>query len=109
MMFAAIAILMPFFASAASVGDALDSIGGWVGQIGQIIIGLTVVAFFWGLFQFVFNEEKREDGKYLMGWSLLAVFIMSSLWGIIAFMQTTTGTESGTAIDPSTIIPKYTK
>jgi len=28
MMFAAIAILMPFFASAASVGDALDSIGG---------------------------------------------------------------------------------
>ena len=60
---------------------------GWVGSLGKIVIGLTVVAFFWGLFQFIAVESQREEGKHLMGWSFVAVFIMVSLWGLIKLFQ----------------------
>lgn len=99
MMFAAIAITVPFLvlgADATGLDKGFDVISGWLGKIGQLIISATVVAFFWGLFQFVFNEEKKEEGKSLMMWGIIALFIMLSFWGIIEVMQNSTvGSDGG--------------
>ena len=97
-MFAALVVAVPFI-SLAAINDAtslFDQVSNWLGTIGQLIIAATVVAIFWGLFMFIFNEDKKDEGKRMMTWGILALFIMVSLWGIIGFLQKSTiGTQTG--------------
>jgi hypothetical protein len=63
------------------------------------LIGLAIVAFFWFLVTYIWGsndkpEEKAKSAKS-MGWSILAIFVMVSVWGIIAFIATLTGIGHG--------------
>lgn len=90
----------------ANADELFEKLASWLSTIGQLIIAATVVAFFWGLFQFVFNEEKKDDGKRIMLSGIGALFIMVSIWGIIAFLQGTTGTENSNApTDLQNLVP----
>ncbi len=100
-MFVALAVIIPFATFAAgttttttaTTGDAdagLAKLGSWLSTLGQLIIAATVVAFFWGVFQFVFSPEKKEEGKSMMLWGITGLFVMVSLWGIIGFLQKST-------------------
>lgn len=55
-----------------------------------VIIGLALLIFLWGLAKFIFriggDEKAVEEGKKLMIWGLIALFIMISFWSIIAFV-----------------------
>jgi hypothetical protein len=63
------------------------------------LIGLAVVAFFWFLVTYIWgNNDKPEDkakNARSMGWSILAIFVMVSVWGIITFIATLTGIGHG--------------
>ncbi|MBX4195397.1 hypothetical protein KW796_00325 [Candidatus Parcubacteria bacterium] len=52
---------------------------------------LALLAFMWGLTRFIFkvggDEKAIEQGKNLMKWGLIALFVMMSVWGIIRFFQ----------------------
>ena len=54
-----------------------------------VIAGLAVLVFIWGLVKFIFrvsgDEKAVTDGKNLMKWGLVALFVMVSVWGIISF------------------------
>ena len=56
-----------------------------------VIAGLALLVFVWGLVKFIFraggDEKAVGDGKNLMKWGLIALFVMVSVWGIIRFMQ----------------------
>ncbi len=67
-----------------------------VGDIVQMLIlivgAIALLAFFWGLAKFIFKvgstgEKAAEEGKALMKWGLIALFVMFSVWGIIGFIQ----------------------
>lgn len=48
--------------------------------------------FVWGLVQFLRNLEKgsdNEEGKQHMLWGIIGMFIMASVWGIIALLDNT--------------------
>ena len=55
-----------------------------------VIIGLAFLVFFWGLVKFIFriggDEKAVGEGKKLMEWGLIALFIMVSFGAILAFM-----------------------
>lgn len=69
----------------------------------QIIIGLIAksvgilyaaafATFFWGLARFIMNtgdDKKREEGKQWMIWSIVALFVMLTLWGLIGLLINT--------------------
>ncbi|HEX5774574.1 MAG TPA: hypothetical protein VFY28_01280 [Candidatus Paceibacterota bacterium] len=59
------------------------------------IFALAFIVFLWGVFQaFILggaNEEKRDEGKKFILWSLIAFFIMTSLWGIVNLFVGTFG------------------
>ena len=60
---------------------------GVLGSLGPILIGLTLLLFFWGLSKFIFaggSEKNSEYGKNLMVWGLIGLFFMFSIFGIIA-------------------------
>ncbi len=55
-----------------------------------IAFGLGLLAFFWGLAKYVYHadsDEERKKGKSVMIWGIVAIFVMASLFGIIAFLQ----------------------
>ena len=50
------------------------------------MVALTMLVFFWGLSKFILaagDEKKVADGKRLIFWGIIALFIMVSIWGII--------------------------
>jgi len=92
----------PFIASAQNTQGNLQGLvqltGNIVNMLVPIVSTLVVVFFFWGLAMYVLsagNEEKQGEGKSIMIWGVLALFIMATIWGIIGFMQNTLGNTAG--------------
>jgi len=57
-----------------------------------IVVGLALLGFFWGLAVFIFsagNAKKQAQGRSIMIWGILALFIMLSVFGIIGTLQST--------------------
>ena len=62
-------------------------------------VGLAVLAFFWFLVLFIFRGGQSADGKSNalkgMGYSVLALFVMVSIWGIVGFFGSILGINQG--------------
>lgn len=83
--------LMNLIVSAQSIVNLLVPFG----------IGLAVVAMFYGIIMFMFNKEDAEDhAKWLkfIGMSLVGLFVMVSIWGLVAFMGSVFGISQGGGI-----------
>lgn len=77
-----------------SLSDFANSLAtGVVTSLGYLFLSLAVVAFFWGIVQFIWAARQGSDGdgikngKQFMLWGLIALFVMFSVWGIITFVQ----------------------
>lgn len=89
--------LMPFVAFAADTTDIgklslFDSvIDNFVGFMNNTLVpgifALAFIVFLWGMFKtFIWggsDEEKQNDGKKLMLYSIAGFVVMVSLWGIV--------------------------
>ena len=73
------------------VKDLIRAVGSLIDPLIEISVGLALLAFFWGLAKFIFrvggDEKAVEEGKRIMKWGLIALFVMVSVWGIVKFMQ----------------------
>ena len=60
-----------------------------------LIFALATVMFIWGAVKFFIinadEEAKREQGKQFMIWSIVALAVMLSVWGLVAILGTTFG------------------
>lgn len=64
-----------------------------------ILVGLALLAFFWGLVRFIFSAgdaEKAKEGKSIMIYGVIALFVMTAIWGIVNFLATDLGVNNGT-------------
>ena len=57
-----------------------------------IFFAIPLLVFFIGLGKFIArlgkgNEEALEEGKRLIKWGIIAMFIVASIWGIVAALQ----------------------
>ncbi|MDD3662420.1 MAG: hypothetical protein PHT84_00985 [Candidatus Pacebacteria bacterium] len=58
------------------------------------LFSLATVAFIWGIIQYFMNpdnEEKRKKGKSFLLWGLIGLFVMISVWGLVAVFSNTFG------------------
>jgi len=72
-------------------------------QLIPTIFGMAVVAFFWGLAIYVYKADEKDSqakGRSIMTWGIIILFIMASLWGIIAFWQSNLGIGGENTIIP---------
>lgn len=54
-----------------------------------VVAGLALVVFFWGLAKFILKADDvkaREEGRQVMKWGIVALFVLVSVWGIIFFL-----------------------
>ncbi len=105
--FAAIGVcFVGFFPSIASaqVNDVFDLLGlfaGWLGDIVPVLIGIIMIIIFWNLGQFVLHaddESERDKYKQFMVWSVVAMFLVVSFWGIVYMIANSFFGDSPSAI-----------
>lgn len=60
-----------------------------------VLIALGVLAFMWGIVMYLFGKDKAE-GKMFMVWGVIALFVMTSVWGLVGILR---GTLFGTPND----------
>lgn len=70
----------------------IQAVGGLINPLIAIVIGIALLSFFWGLVKFIFrvgggDENAVKNGKQLMIWGLIALFVMIAFGGIIKFME----------------------
>ena len=83
--------------------------GGLVNQAAQIAVGLALLFFFWGVAIYILNEgnaEKKGQGRSIMLWGVIAIFVILSIFGLVKMLQNTFGIDEGQdASIPSLDIP----
>ena len=88
------------------LGSLVTAIRALLNSLIPILIALAVIYFFWGLITFIRasgDEKKRAEGKGQMLWGIIAIAVMVSIFGIIAWLQSTLGVQTGSVILPPTI------
>ena len=70
-----------------------------VARLVPFAIGLAVLSFFWFLIEFIWKGRSDPEAKTTslkgMGYAILALFVMVSIWGIIGFLGSVTGVGQG--------------
>ncbi len=57
-----------------------------------LIMGVAFISFMIGLIRFIGtsgDDKSRSNGKQLMVWGVIALFVMTAVWGIVTIMQMT--------------------
>jgi len=75
------------------------------------VFGLGLLFFFWGVAIYVFqagNEDAKKEAKRIMLGGIIALFVMSAIWGIVKFMADVVGIGVGGNFNPPSInLPDY--
>ncbi len=83
------------FAACAAVTDAtsfLQLIANLLGMAMSALYMIVFAAFFWGISLFILNtddDKKRSEGKAWMFWSVIALFVLITIWGLIGLLVRT--------------------
>jgi hypothetical protein len=97
-------------ASLSSCGDVINGASSIVGCIAGVfntiiylIISAAVVYIVWGAFTMIRSEEKREEGKKVILYGVIGLFVMVSIWGFVNILVNTFGTNVDTLPLPKLI------
>ncbi len=94
-------VLTPVFAFAAEpvnisgLAGLLRSIHTLISLTIPVLIALGVLGFMWGIVLYLFGKNK-EEGKTFMLWGIIALFVMTSVWGLVGILR---GTLFGSSQD----------
>lgn len=97
--------VLAFAQDFSQVNDFFAAIWGLITNILiPLVFALAVLGFLWGLFKtFILggtDEGKREEGKKLMLWSIIAFVVMVALWGIVEIVMNVIGIDSQIVPEP---------
>jgi len=105
------AVFLPLVAQAQQLDELTgltQSVGNIINLLIPIVFALAILYFFWGLAQFILaaGGDGADEGKSKMLWGIVAIAVMASIWGLVAFLQTNVGIDptAAPAVDP--LIPK---
>ncbi|MFZ2522465.1 MAG: hypothetical protein WAX44_00850 [Minisyncoccia bacterium] len=90
-------LLFPVFIFAQSlavVRTLVTEFGNIVRLLIPIVFGLAFMFFMWGVATFILNAgdtKLREEGKQRMIWGVVGMFVIMSIFGIVAFINTALG------------------
>ena len=89
-----------------NLGSVLGVFSDLINLAIPVVIALAVLYFFWGLAQYVLysgDEGKKEEGRNIMIYGIIALFVMVSVWGLIGILQRTFGVQDQPPIIPGEI------
>jgi TRAP-type C4-dicarboxylate transport system permease small subunit len=66
-----------------------------------LVIAIGLLFFIWGLVQYIAasgDEAAKEEGKRKMIWGVIALFVIVTVWGLVALLNQLTGVDQGGAV-----------
>ena len=94
----AVLFIIPQIVFAQTVFSILDSLTNFFADITTIAFMLIFVVFFFGIGTFIKKSggEAKDlaEWKMWLFWSVIAVFVALTFWGILGFIQNTTYIDS---------------
>jgi hypothetical protein len=64
----------------------------------QILLALTILVFLYGLMKFMFKGREsntaRAEGRQVMLWGIIGIFVITSIWGLVAIASSLIGHTS---------------
>lgn len=102
------------FANCPSSIDDLSTLVVWIicfimKALVPLAFSIAIILFIWGVIKYVINadnEAKRKEGGKFILWGIVALFVMLSVWGLVAVLSNTIGQD--TAIPQLPIAPTTT-
>lgn len=82
--------------SPSDFGDFISMILGFISYLIPLLIAIGLLVFLWGMAKFILHaeeDEKREEGRQLMMWGAIGLFVMVSFWGLTKILLGTFGFE----------------
>ena len=73
------------------------SFGEIVDTLIPVVFAIALLVFFWGLAKYILaagSEEAKAEGRRIMIGGIIALFIMSAIWGIVTFIGEATGIDT---------------
>ena len=70
-----------------------------------LIGGLALIYFLVGVLKYIQsadNEEKRKEGATMMTYGIVALFVMSAVWGLVAVLEKTFNLDNNEISSSST-------
>ena len=59
-------------------------------QFVYVIMGFALVFFLFGVVRFIASagdDQSREQGKQLMVWGTISLFVMTAVWGLVTILH----------------------
>jgi len=91
------AYLLPLAAlaqGAGSIEGAIDQIQGILESIIPLLMVIATIVFLWGVIRYITSagdESKIEEGRRLIIYGLIGLFVMVAVWGLVQVLVTTFG------------------
>jgi TRAP-type C4-dicarboxylate transport system permease small subunit len=87
-----ILLLVPHISSAVELGGTTTLFTNLYNLVTQIltplVFTLALLMFFWGMVKYIKSAgTEKDEGKKIMIWGIIALFVMSSVWGLVTFIQ----------------------
>jgi len=80
------------------VKKTFEAVLGVIKVLIPVAFGLAVLFFFFGIAKYIWSiGTDKEKGKQIMVWGVVAIFVMTSIWGIVAFLGRSFGIKSADA------------
>ena len=87
----AVFLFFPTISSAATLTKTrviFRELGKLVGIAIPIIFALALLLFFWGVAKYIWSAgSDKDEGKKVMFWGVIALFVISSIWGLTNFIS----------------------
>lgn len=65
-----------------------------------IAFTLALLYFFWGVAKYIKSEgDGKAEGKNVMVWGVVALFVISSVWGLVRFFRQELGIDERNTIN----------
>lgn len=70
--------------------DFVCYVNNFIGLLTPLLVAVSLLVFFWGIARFILasgDEKKVEEGKKLLIWGTIGLFVVTSLWGILQILS----------------------
>lgn len=68
------------------------------GYVLKILLGFIVLTFLYGLMKYMFkgqgSDTARTEGRKLMLWGIIGIFVVTSVWGLVSLFTSFVGHDS---------------
>lgn len=81
------------------LGSFVTKMGTILSSIVPIMVTLALIYFIYGLAEYISvsgNEAKKAEGKNIMIYGTIAMFMIVSIWGVVQFIGKTVGVSEVT-------------